>query len=120
MDHRTIDCQGGCCRCRFIPLENAACHSGTGYVVECLEAAHWAFATTSDFESAVLAAVNLGDDADTTAAVCGQLAGAFYGVKAIPQPWLEKLAKRDEIMTLATALTKMGEPYGKPSTAYVR
>lgn len=93
---------------------------GTGYVVECLEAALWAFATTSDFESAILAAVNLGDDADTTAAVCGQLAGAFYGVKAIPQHWIEKLAQRDTIMKLATALTKMGSPFGELPRANAR
>jgi ADP-ribosyl-[dinitrogen reductase] hydrolase len=52
----------------------------------------------------VLAAVNLGDDADTTAAICGQLAGAFYGVKAIPSRWLTKLAKHDTILQFATAL----------------
>jgi ADP-ribosylglycohydrolase/ADP-ribose pyrophosphatase YjhB (NUDIX family) len=93
---------------------------GTGYVVECLEAALWAFATTNDFESAVLAAVNLGDDADTTAAVCGQLAGAFYRVKDIPQHWLERLAKLDIIIKLATALTKMGDPFGEPPKANIR
>jgi ADP-ribosyl-[dinitrogen reductase] hydrolase len=81
---------------------------GTGYVVESLEAALWSFASTDDFESAVLAAVNLGDDADTTAAICGQLAGAFYGLKAIPSRWLTKLAKYDTIMQLATALAQMG------------
>jgi ADP-ribosyl-[dinitrogen reductase] hydrolase len=59
----------------------------------------------------VLAAVNLGDDADTTAAICGQLAGAFYGVKAIPTRWLTKLAKYDTIMKLATALAQMGDPF---------
>ncbi|MCY7379484.1 MAG: ADP-ribosylglycohydrolase family protein, partial [Gemmatimonadaceae bacterium] len=53
---------------------------GTGYVVDSLEAALWAFSRTDDFRSGALAAVNLGDDADTTGAVYGQLAGAYYGV----------------------------------------
>jgi hypothetical protein len=57
---------------------------GSGYVVDSLEAALWAFATTDDFESGALAAVNLGDDADTTGAVYGQLAGAWYGVEGEP------------------------------------
>ena len=77
---------------------------GTGYVVECLEAALWCFEKTGSFEAAVLRAVNLGDDADTTAAVCGQVAGAFYGKTAIPAHWLERLHKRDAIQALADAL----------------
>lgn len=57
---------------------------GTGYVVKSLEAAPWAFHRTSDFRSGCLAAVNPGDNADTTGAVYGQLAGAFYGASGIP------------------------------------
>ena len=67
---------------------------GAGYVVDCLEAALWAFYNSDDFRSGVLLAVNLGDDADTTAAVYGQLAGAYYGVKGIPEEWLEQLYQR--------------------------
>ena len=55
---------------------------GGGYVVDALEAALWALRTTRTFEEGLLAAVNLGDDADTTAAIYGQLAGARYGVEA--------------------------------------
>jgi len=77
---------------------------GGGYVVESLEAALWCFATTGSYPAAILAAVNLGDDADTTAAVCGQLAGAFYGVEAIPSGWRTKLARRAEIEQLADRL----------------
>jgi ADP-ribosylglycohydrolase len=77
---------------------------GTGYVVASLEAALWCFSSTDDFEAAILQAVNLGDDADTTAAICGQLAGAFYGAAGIPSRWLEKLTMRDEISRLATCL----------------
>ena len=77
---------------------------GSGYCVDSLEAALWCFAETDSFESAVLAAANLGDDADTTAAIVGQLAGAHYGVAGIPAHWLEKLAMRDDIDRLAQAL----------------
>jgi ADP-ribosyl-[dinitrogen reductase] hydrolase len=74
---------------------------GTGYVVESLEAALWCFLHTETFETAILKAANLGDDADTTAAICGQVAGAFYGESGIPQKWLAKLVMREEISTLA-------------------
>lgn len=77
---------------------------GTGYVVQSLEAALWSFWTTYDFESAILTAVNLGDDADTTAAVCGQIAGVFYGASGIPNRWLQRLAMREEITDLADRL----------------
>src|SRR5262249_26112576 len=68
---------------------------GTGYVVASLEAALWAFHRSSSFQEAILLAVNLGDDADTTGAVCGQLAGAFYGAKALPCQWSELVCERD-------------------------
>lgn len=77
---------------------------GSGYCVESLQAALWAFFTTQSFEEAILAAVNLGDDSDTTAAICGQLAGAYYGVECIPPGWMGKLAMRDEITELARQL----------------
>jgi ADP-ribosyl-[dinitrogen reductase] hydrolase len=77
---------------------------GSGYVAECLEAALWCFYYTDSFEAAVLAAANLGDDADTTAAVCGQLAGAFYGIGGIPRRWLGRLAGRGMIEQMAIAL----------------
>ena len=70
---------------------------GSGYVVKSLEAALWAFHDAEDFHEAVLRAVNLGDDADTTGAVCGQLAGAYWGESGIPGEWLEGLARRDMI-----------------------
>ena len=77
---------------------------GSGYVVHSLEAALWVFARTHNFADAVLMAANLGEDADTTAAVCGQIAGAYYGESAIPSRWLERLALRSEITTLANQL----------------
>lgn len=77
---------------------------GTGYVVQSLEAALWAFDSTTNFRDAVLAAANLGDDADTTAAICGQVAGAFYGDQGIPAQWLARLALRGNITALADSL----------------
>ncbi len=77
---------------------------GSGYAVASLEAALWCFHTTSSFEAAVLDAVNQGEDADTTAAIVGQVAGAFYGVQGIPATWLEKLHRRMEILGMAEAL----------------
>lgn len=77
---------------------------GNGYVVDSLEAALWSFWSTDSFEAAVLKAVNLGDDADTTSAICGQLAGAFYSVTAIPQSWRQQLTMGDLIETLADQL----------------
>ena len=77
---------------------------GSAYVVDSLEAALWSFYTTHSFRDAVLAATNLGDDADTTAAICGQLAGAHYGVSEIPQEWLGKLVMKDGITAIADRL----------------
>jgi ADP-ribosylglycohydrolase len=77
---------------------------GTGYAAKSLEAALWAFAESSDFRQGCLLAVNLGDDSDTTAAIYGQLAGAFYGSDAIPADWLSKLAKREMIVEFADKL----------------
>jgi ADP-ribosyl-[dinitrogen reductase] hydrolase len=77
---------------------------GTGYIVESLNAALWAVDTTSSVEAANLAAVNLGDDADTTAAIAGQLAGALYGLEGIPRHWRERVFMADEIIALADRL----------------
>jgi ADP-ribosylglycohydrolase len=74
---------------------------GSGYVVRSLEAALWAYYHSESFESGSLLAVNLGDDADTTGAVYGQLAGAYYGEAGIPAGWKSKLALLDLIRTYA-------------------
>ena len=76
----------------------------SGYVVHTLEAALWAVGTTDNFRDAVLTAANLGDDADSVAAVAGQLAGALYGESGIPAEWLAKLAWRDKLAGLADTL----------------
>lgn len=80
---------------------------GSGYVVQSLEAALWAFENGDDFRHGCLMAANLGDDADTTAAVFGQLAGAYYGNEGIPSDWRNSLALRDEIQALADRLLEL-------------
>ncbi len=74
---------------------------GSGYVRDSLEAGLWAFYKSDSFREGCLLAANLGRDADTTAAVYGQLAGAFYGESGIPAPWVEKLAMLDTIRSFA-------------------
>lgn len=77
---------------------------GSGYVVESLEATLWAFHKAADYHDTILRAANLGEDADTTAAIAGQIAGAHYGAQNIPARWLERLAMRAEIEELAERL----------------
>ncbi len=77
---------------------------GTGYVVKCLEAALWAFYSSDSFRDGCLLAVNLGDDADTTGAVYGQIAGAYYGEDGIPEEWRRKLAHCELIKSFADGL----------------
>jgi ADP-ribosylglycohydrolase len=77
---------------------------GTGHVVKCLEAALWAFYSSDSFRDGCLLAVNLGDDADTTGAVYGQIAGAYYGEEGIPEEWRRKLAHFELIKSFADGL----------------
>jgi ADP-ribosyl-[dinitrogen reductase] hydrolase len=76
----------------------------SGYTVHTLEAAAWSFLTTESYEEAVARAANLGDDADTVAAVCGALAGAFYGYAAIPTKWRSQLQSEARIHEIALKL----------------
>lgn len=69
-----------------------------------LEAALWCFHATDNYRDAILTAANLGDDADTTAAICGQIAGAYYGYDNIPKEWRERISLKQEIKDLALAL----------------
>lgn len=78
--------------------------SSSGFVAHSLEAAFWCVTCTDNFDDAVLMAANLGNDADTTAAIAGQLAGALYGASFIRKSWLEKLAWHDRIEALARNL----------------
>ena len=77
---------------------------GTGYVVQSLEAALWSFHKSRDFREGALLAANLGDDADTTAAIYGQIAGAYYGAESIPAKWRELLTMAAEITSISDRL----------------
>lgn len=80
---------------------------GSGYVVDSLHAAFRCFCETGSFEDCVLKAVNLGDDADTTGAVAGQMAGAYYGFSAIPQSLVDGLVAKDMIDLYLNPLLKV-------------
>ncbi|MBE9197980.1 MULTISPECIES: ADP-ribosylglycohydrolase family protein [unclassified Nodularia (in: cyanobacteria)] len=81
-----------------IPVEEI--NSG-GYVIDTLESSLWCLLNSSSYSETVLKAVNLGGDADTTAAVTGGLAGIYYGVENIPQEWMNKIARKQDIINLA-------------------
>ena len=89
---------------------------GTGYSVDALEAALWAVGGADDFRSAVLRAANLGDDADTTAAIAGQIAGARWGVSVIPADWRERIVAGERIAAIAGRLhdAAVGAPVEEP------
>ncbi len=78
----------------------------SGFVIDTLEAALWCFLTTDNYKDAVLKAVNLGDDTDTTGAVTGALAGLAYGLDSIPQEWLDQLAAYDEVRRIAVKMPR--------------
>ncbi|GJD16675.1 ADP-ribosylation/crystallin J1 [Rivularia sp. IAM M-261] len=86
-----------------LPLEEI---SSDGYVIDTLEASLWCLLNSSDYESAVLKAVNLGGDTDTTAAVTGGLAGIYYGVENIPADWIDQIARKDDIIDLVNRFMK--------------
>ncbi len=73
----------------------------SGYVIHTLEASLWCLLNSSSYPEAVLKAVNLGGDTDTTAAVTGGLAGIYYGIENIPTEWIEQIARKQHIMDLA-------------------
>ncbi|KAI4116860.1 MAG: hypothetical protein LQ338_007648 [Usnochroma carphineum] len=84
--------------------------SSSGYVVHSLEASLWALFTTSSFEEGALKAVNLGDDADTVGAIYGGIAGAFYGVEALPKSWLEGLEAKGTVDAVVEGVVSLVEP----------
>ncbi|OON69377.1 ADP-ribosylglycohydrolase family protein [Hymenobacter sp. CRA2] len=84
-----------------LPEVNVLAISSGGYVLHTLEAALWCLLRHNTYAETVLAAVNLGDDTDTTGAVTGGLAGLYYGEAAIPPEWLQVLARRADIEDLA-------------------
>lgn len=78
--------------------------NNSGFVIPSLGTAIWAVRSTDTFEDAVLTAVNLGDDADTVAAITGQMAGALYGAGAIPEEWVAGLYRRDDLAKMTADL----------------
>jgi hypothetical protein len=80
---------------------------GDGYAVRSLEAALWAFYHSDSFRKGAVLAVNLGDDADTTGAVYGQIAGAHYGGSSIPAEWRQRLALRGKLENYAERLLQL-------------
>lgn len=78
--------------------------TGSGYVIESLVSALWCFMKGTSFEECILLAANLGNDADTTAAICGQISGAYYGLSGIPAHWKNKITMGKEIEALALEL----------------
>ncbi|GJD40827.1 ADP-ribosylarginine hydrolase Tri1 [Methylobacterium bullatum] len=82
----------------------------SGYVIDTLEAALWCTSQSASFEEALVLAVNLAGDADTVGAVTGQIAGAVFGAPSIPLHWLEPLAWRGRLETLAAQLVRLSDP----------
>jgi ADP-ribosyl-[dinitrogen reductase] hydrolase len=91
------------------PRADPALLPAGGHVIATLRAAAWAVVTSGSFEEAVVAAVNLGDDADTTGAVTGALAGARWGLDAIPSRWRDALLVREELLSLSDGLLELSE-----------
>ncbi|MFD1990690.1 ADP-ribosylglycohydrolase family protein [Paenibacillus nicotianae] len=83
--------------------------SSSGYVVHTLEASIWVLLHTSNYREAILQAVNLGEDTDTTAAVAGGLAGIYYGYEQIPEQWLQPLARLEEMIEYCQQFDQQGE-----------
>ena len=83
--------------------------TGSGYVIESLETALWCFMNSESFEEAILLSANIGNDADTTAAICGQIAGAYYGFSGIPDKWSSAITMAHEIREWANELSLAGK-----------
>jgi ADP-ribosyl-[dinitrogen reductase] hydrolase len=92
----------------YMDKSRASIRSG-GYCIDTLEAALWACYNTASFSDAVLAAVNLGDDADSVGAVAGQLAGAMYGLSGIPVKWVEQLYRNVDLINIAEELHEVSK-----------
>ena len=96
---------------RFVQTPDSEIKS-SGYVVHTLEAALWAFFSTSSFQEGALRVVNLGDDADTVGAVYGGLSGAWYGIEAIPNEWIDGLQSKSTLENVVEGVVKLVEQGG--------
>lgn len=90
-----------------VPQQDATGIDASGYVLSTLQSAFWSVLTTDSFEEAVITAVNLGQDADTTGAVAGALAGARWGYGEIPDRWRSVLLAHDHFVGLADRLLEI-------------
>ncbi|MET3536967.1 ADP-ribosylglycohydrolase family protein [Chryseobacterium limigenitum] len=78
--------------------------SSSGYVLHSLEASLWCFLNSESYSEAVLKAVNLGEDTDTTGAITGGIAGIYYGFENIPEEWVSELVRKEDIENLCSKL----------------
>ncbi|MBO0948349.1 ADP-ribosylglycohydrolase family protein [Fibrella forsythiae] len=102
--HRLLENPVGNYEIRSIMNYEEAEISSSGYVLHTLEASFWCFLNTNTYAEAVLKAINLGSDTDTTGCVTGGIAGLYYEATSIPQEWIDVLARKDDIITLSNRL----------------
>ena len=100
---------------RISSVPETAIKSG-GYVIHTLEASIWCLLNSGSFQEALLKAVNLGEDTDTTGCVTGGLAGLHYGLKGIPKEWIDVIVRKEDIAALFKQLTGKIEGAGRDST----
>ena len=83
--------------------------NSSGYIVDTLETSFWCLLTNSSYEDTIIEAVNLGQDTDTIAAICGSMAGIIYGMNSFPSRWLDKLQQKDYLFNLFIKFEKIIE-----------
>ena len=83
--------------------------NSSGYIVDTLEASFWCLLTNSSYEDTIIEAVDLGQDTDTIAAICGSMAGIIYGMNSFPSRWLDKLQQKDYLFNLFIKFEKIIE-----------
>lgn len=74
--------------------------NSSGYIVDTLEASFWCLLTNSSYENTIVEAINLGQDTDTIACICGSMAGIIYGMNSFPSRWLDKLQKKEYLLDM--------------------
>ena len=74
--------------------------NSSGYIVDTLEASFWCLLTNSSYENTIVEAINLGQDPDTIACICGSMAGIIYGMNSFPSRWLDKLQKKEYLLDM--------------------